>query len=125
MTPELLEYKPVEEANTIHWILVHSTKIAYLLIPQVINETYNPDGWDDNYEEQEHSLEELKRDLSDARENVISLLSGLTEEELNKEIMIWGSKRPKKQPIFALLGELLHHNGQIAMLRGIKNRTSQ
>lgn len=125
ITPEMLDWKPVEEANSIHWILTHSTKIAYLLIPQVITGTYNPDGWDDDYEEQEHSLEELRRDLAEARERVLSLLGELDEEQLNEEIMIWSSLRPLKQPIFALLGELMHHNGQIAMLRGIKKRSSR
>ncbi len=96
-----------------------------MLIPQVITETYNPGGWDDDYEEQEHSLDELRSDLRDARENVLSLLGNLTEDDLNREILIWGSIRPLKQPIFALLGELLHHNGQIAMLMGINKRSTK
>lgn len=125
ITPEILDWKLVDESNSIHWILTHLTKIAYLLIPQVITGTYNPDGWDDNYEAQEHSLEELRSDLADAQVNVLDLLGELSEKQLNEEIMIWGSMRPLKEPIFALLGELLHHNGQIAMLKGIKKRSNR
>jgi uncharacterized damage-inducible protein DinB len=125
ITPEILDWRPVEEANSIHWILTHQTRIASLLIPQVITGTNNPAGWDDNYQEQPHSLEELRNDLREARENVLSLLDGLDEEDLNREIMVWGSKQPLKEAVFALLGELMHHNGQIAMFNGIRRRISQ
>ncbi|MGD0804591.1 MAG: DinB family protein [Candidatus Bathyarchaeia archaeon] len=124
ITPEILDWRPVKEANSIHWILTHQTRIASLLIPQVITGTHNPAGWDDNYQEQPHSLEELRNDLREAREKVLSLLDGLEEEDLNRKIMVWGSKQPLKEAIFALLGELMHHNGQIAMLKGIKKRTN-
>ena len=123
ITPEALDWKPVKEANSIHWILTHQTRIAYLLIPQVIIDTYNPDGWDDDYQEKPHTLEELIKDQKKAREKVLPMIDGLSDEDLNKEIMIWGKMRPKKEPIFALLGELMHHNGQIAMLKGIKKRS--
>jgi uncharacterized damage-inducible protein DinB len=124
ITPEILDWRPVEEANSTHWILTHQTRIASLLIPQVITGTNNPAGWDDNYQEQPHSLEELRNDLREAREKVLTLLDGLEEEDLNRGIMIWGSTQPLKEAIFALLGELMHHNGQIAMLKGINKRTN-
>ena len=125
ITPEIMDWKPVNEANNIYWILVHMTRIAYLLIPQLLIGTYNPEGWDDDYEQQKHSLTELKEDLGKARVRVLSLLGELDEAQLDEEIMIWGSMRPLKEPIFVLLGELLHHNGQIAMLRGINKRVNQ
>jgi hypothetical protein len=125
ITPEILNWKPVAEANSIKWILTHQTRIAYLLIPQVIMGTNNPEGWDDDYEEQPHSLDDLRNDLREAREKVLSLLSGLGEEDLNREIRVWHSIHPMKEAIFALLGELMHHNGQIAMLKSIKRRTNQ
>jgi hypothetical protein len=31
--------------------------------------------------------------------------------------MVWDSKQPLKKAVFALLGELMHHNGQIATQR--------
>ena len=125
ITPEIMGWKPVNEANSIYWILVHMTRIAYLLIPQLLTGTYNPEGLDDDYEQQKHSLTELKEDLGKARVLVLSLLGELDEAQLDEMIMIWGSMRPLKEPIFVLLGELLHHNGQIAMLRGINKRVNQ
>ena len=125
VTPDILDWKPVEEANSIYWILVHMTRIAYLLIPQLLKGTYNPAGWDDNYEQKKHSLSELKEDLGKARVQVLSLLDNLDESQLEEEIMIWGSKRPLQEPIFVLLGELLHHNGQISMLIGVNKRANQ
>ena len=120
---EEMQWRPVEESNSIYWILTHTTRIAYLLIPQVLNETYNPSGWDDDYEKHKHSLEELRNDLKKGREKVVNGISKLSEDQLSQEIEIWGRKRPLKEPLFMLLGELLHHHGQIAMLRGIYKRT--
>ena len=125
ITPEILDWKPAPEANNIHWILTHQTRIASILLPQLITRTNNPKNWDDHYQEQPHSLEELRKDLKEAREKVLTLLDGLSEEDLNKETAIWGKNLPLKEPVFALLGELMHHNGQIAMLKGMKKRMDQ
>ena len=121
---EEMHWRPVEESNSIYWILTHTSRIAYILIPQVLDGTYNPAGWDDDYEQKKHSLEELSIDLQKAREMVVEGIRKLTTEQLENEIEIWGRKRPLKQPLFVLLGELLHHHGQMAMLRGIYKRTN-
>ena len=121
---EEMHWKPIEESNSIYWILTHTTRIASLLIPQVLEGTYNPAGWDDDYEKKNHSLSELKRDLQKSRAKVVGSIRKLSLEQLSEEIDIWGRKRPLKEPLFVLLGELLHHHGQIAMLRGIYKRTN-
>lgn len=118
-----LDWKPVEESNSVYWVLVHATRTAYLLIPQVLDGTYNPMGWDDDYAEKKHNLEELRSDLADGRKNVVSKISMMDDTKFSEEILIWGSKRPLKEVVFALLGELMHHNGQLAMLRGIYKRS--
>jgi len=120
---EEMHWKPVDESNSIYWILTHTTRIASILIPQVLDRTYNPAGWDDDYEQQKHSLEELRDDLEKGKEKVVGGIRRLSVEQLSDEIDIWGRKRPLKEPLFVLLGELLHHHGQIAMLRGIYKRT--
>ena len=121
---EEMHWKPTEESNSIYWILTHTTRIAFLLIPQVLDGTYNPAGWDDDYEQKKHSLRELRIDLEKGREKVFEGIRKLSLEQLSEEIDIWGRKRPLKEPLFVLLGELLHHHGQIAMLRGIYKRTN-
>ena len=125
ITTEILDWKPHEESNNIRWILTHQTRIASILLPQILTGTNNPSGWDDNYQEQPHSLDELKNDLNEAKEKVLSLLDGLDEESMNNEILVWGSKHPRKEAVYALLGELLHHNGQISMIKGIKTRITK
>ena len=124
ISEEELNWRPVDESNNIHWILTHTTRIAYLLIPQVLSRTHNPTGWDDDYEQQKHTLEDLRKDLKKARKPVVNGIRDLDEKQLEEKINIWGGERPLKEPIFALLGELLHHNGQMAMLRGIYKRTN-
>ena len=124
ISEEELNWRPVDESNNIHWILTHTTRIAYLLIPKVLSRTHNPAGWDDDYEQQKHTLEDLRKDLLKARKPVVNGIRDLDEKQLDEKINIWGGERPLKEPIFALLGELLHHNGQMAMLRGIYKRTN-
>ena len=74
--------------------------------------------------QKKHSLSELRIDLEKGREKVVGGIRKLNLEQLSEEIDIWGRKRPLKEPLFVLLGELLHHHGQIAMLRGIYKRTN-
>ena len=118
-----LYWTPVAESNSLYWILVHTTRVGLLLIPQVLEKSHNPEGWDDDYEQEKHSLEELRRDLIEARKKVVGGLRKLSDAQLSEGILIWGAKRPLKEVLFGLLGELLHHNGQMAMHRGMYRRS--
>ena len=123
LTVEEMHWKPVEESNTIHKILVHTVRIAYILIPQVIEGTVKPTGWDDDYEELPHTYEELIGDLDKAKEKVVNGIENMNEEYLNDTLHLWGRNLVRKQLIFHLLREIVHHSGQIAMLKGMYNRS--
>ena len=71
-----LNWSPCIGANTIKWILTHMARISYVLIPQVIQGTVKPGGWDDDYQEQPHSLDELLGDLDKA---YVIISEGLSE----------------------------------------------
>jgi len=55
LTEEQLNWKPIEESDNIRKILTHMTRIALILIPQVIDGTVNSEGWDDDYEKVPHT----------------------------------------------------------------------
>jgi hypothetical protein len=57
LTREILDWKNRPESKNICWILIHQTRIASTLLPQVITGTINLAGWDDDYQEQPHSLD--------------------------------------------------------------------
>ncbi len=95
-----------------------------ILIPQVIDGTVNPEGWDDDYENIPHRYEELLKDLNEAREIVVDGIRGLDEKGLEAELELWGRKMVKKNLLFHLLREIVHHSGQIAMLKGMYKRST-
>lgn len=123
LSAEELSWTPCQGANTIEWILTHMARIGYVLIPQVIQGTVKPEGWDDSYQDQPHSLEELLGDLNKAHEIISEGLSETSDAALASPLTIWGRDTDRKSLLFHLLAELIHHNGQIAMMRGIYRRS--
>lgn len=125
LSEDELSWTPCRGSNTVEWILTHMARIGYILIPQVIQGTVKPGGWDDDYEEQPHSLDELLSDLEKAHMIIGEGLSMTCDEELAAPLTIWGRETDRKSLLFHLLAELIHHNGQIAMLRGIYSRSGR
>jgi uncharacterized damage-inducible protein DinB len=97
-------------------------RIAYILIPQVIEGTVNPKGWDDDYEDTPHIYEELLEDLEKANEKIVNGIKEMDEGYLNETLKLWDRDLVRKHLIFHLLRELVHHSGQIAMLKGMYKR---
>ncbi|MDH5792087.1 MAG: DinB family protein [Candidatus Bathyarchaeota archaeon] len=115
-------WKPCQDSNDIRWILTHMARIGRILIPQILEGTVKPGGWDDDYERQPHALNELIEDLSKAHEIISEGLDETSDAELGKSLTLWGREIDCKSLLFHLLAELIHHNGQIAMLRGTYKR---
>ena len=124
LTEEQLNWKPIEESDNIRKILTHMTRIALILIPQVIDGTVNPEGWDDDYEKVPHTYEKLLNDMNEAYKIVVDGIKGLNETELEAEMGLWGRNLGKKNLLFHLLREIVHHSGQIAMLKGMHKRSA-
>jgi uncharacterized damage-inducible protein DinB len=123
LSEEELKWKPIEESLSIHNILVHTTRIALILIPQVIDGTVKPQGWDDDYEETPHTYDELLEDLGMAREKVVNGLRDMSEEDLERTLKLWDKDLVSKNLIFHLLREVAHHGGQMAMIKGMYKRS--
>lgn len=123
LSEEEMHWKPVEESNTIHKILVHTIRIAYILTPQVIEGTVKPTGWDDDYEDSPHSYQELLEDMEKAKEKVVKGIESMNDDYLNETLQLWGRDLVRKHLLFHLLREMVHHSGQIAMLKGMYKRT--
>lgn len=124
LSGEQLNWKPIEDTKDMETILTHTTRITLILIPQVIDGTVNPEGWDDDYENIPHTYEELLKDLNEARKIVVDGIRGLNEKGLEAELKLWGRKLVKKNLLFHLLREIVHHSGQIAMLKGMHKRST-
>ena len=124
ITKEELSWQPIPEMNTAGKILRHTARISLILLPQVV-EGRTRGEWDDDYEQGEHSLFDMLRDLETSRVGVLEGLRFLDEGDFEKEIPLWGGKHSKAEGVNMLVGELLYHAGQIALLRGAYRRTKQ
>ena len=123
LTQEEIEWSPTPQSNNIKWILTHLVRISKLLLPQVIKgETTG--RWEDQYESQEHNLDELMRDVKESQKTVLNGLNKLTSVNFEEEIPLWGGKHKRKRGIYVLLSGLIHHNGQIAYIRGAYRRVN-
>jgi hypothetical protein len=98
----------------------HLSRISNVALPILIkgDENWLPKGWPENYREMDLSVERLKEDFNKGKERTIKLLGELKDGDLIKEIPLWGGTRKRQEGLFAYIGELVNHKGQIAMLRG-------
>jgi hypothetical protein len=64
-------------------------------------------------------------DLNKGKKHVLDGIASLTEEQLEEEIPLWGGTRKRKIGLFAYLGEIFHHRGQIAYIRGTIKRLKE
>ncbi len=118
-------WKPIEEANNILWILNHLGRITNYSLPRIIkgNPKYIPEGWPEEYEKQGYSLEKALADIQTGKETVLEGLSNLESASLAEIIPLWGGPKRRDFGLFSYILEIAIHRGQIAALRGnIKRR---
>lgn len=121
---EELYWHPIPQMNTACKILRHTSRISFVLLPQVVEGTTRGD-WDDDYEKREHSLSEMLDDIEAGKQRVLRGMRALKDEDLELVIPLWGGKHRRVEGLNMLIGELIYHAGQIALLRGAYRRTTQ
>ena len=121
ITDEELHWHPHAEMNTVGKILRHTARISLVLLSQVVEGTTRGD-WDDDYEQTEHNVSEMLRDIEAGRERVLEGMRGLNERDLDTVIPLWGGEHRRAEGLNMLVGELVYHAGQIALIRGAYNR---
>jgi len=117
-------YKPTDESNSIEWIVNHLCRISNTALPRIIkgDPNYKPIGWPDDYKEKHYSLDKYMADLAVGKNMILDCMGKLTDAQLEEEISLWGSTKKRKIGLFAYLGEIVHHKGQIAYVRGTVKR---
>jgi hypothetical protein len=124
VTTDELGWRAHPEMNTAGKILRHAARISLVLLPQVVEGTTSGD-WDDDYEKKEHALSEMLRDIDEGRGRVLASMRKLSESDLDAVIPLWGGKHRRAEGIDMLVGELVYHAGQIALIRGAYCRAHQ
>jgi len=127
ITDEDAKWRPTEESNSIAWTLNHMSRIANVSIPRIIkgDQSYTPAGWPEDYRDKDYTVEKMLKDIEGAKEGIMKGLGGLTSKQLEEEIPLWRGTQKRKIGIFAYLGELVHHRGQIAYIKGTMKRLKE
>jgi hypothetical protein len=117
-------FRLTEASNDIQSILNHISRITNLNIPKIISGdfSYAPEGWPDDYVEQSYGLEKLMSDIDEGKDRVLGGVALLSDEQLEEVLHMMSGPYPRKIGLYAYLGELFHHRGQIAFIRGTVKR---
>ena len=120
-----IDWRPIEEANPIGWILTHLSQQWNVGIPRILrgDPEYKPEGWPEDYVgNQSFSLEKIMSDVDEGKKTVMKGLGELTPADLEAEIPLWGGRRKRQFGVLMYLSEILHHEGQIIYLKGAIGR---
>ena len=123
-----IEWRPVEEANNIRWILTHLSQEWNVGIPRVLkgDPSHKPQGWPDDYVgNKTYTLEKIMEDLKKGRAEVLDGIGKLKAADLDADIPLWGGTRKRSYGLAMYLSEIVHHEGQIAYIRGAIGRRRQ
>jgi uncharacterized damage-inducible protein DinB len=127
LSEEEYKYKPTPVSNSIQWQLNHISRIVNASLPSRIKgvESYTPEGWPEDYRDQDYPLEKLLKDIKTGAEKAIPMMKELSDEDLEEVIPMWGGERPRKVGLFAYIGEVYHHKGQVTYIRGTYKRLKE
>ena len=121
LTEEQLDWKSCSEANTIRNILGHLIGEWYGFIPKTL--AGDKDLEVEGYSGAEgKSLEQIISDLAEGQNHLLTELDKVNEEDLTKEMDWFMGKLPVGSYLMLGVSEILHHEGQIAAIRGVENR---
>ena len=123
-----IDWRPMEETNSLRWILTHLSQQWNVGIPRIFkgDPDYKPKDWPEDYvDNRSYPLKKLKSEMETGRNNIMRGLEGLTPAELQTEIPLWGGIRKRQYGLLIYLSEIFHHVGQITYIRGAIGRRRQ
>jgi uncharacterized damage-inducible protein DinB len=117
-------FKPTPVSNSVQWQLNHIARIVNISIPRLIKGVtdYTPKGWPKDYGDQDYAMDKLLADIKKGAKAAAKGLRGLSDDDLEAEIPLWGGTQRRKTGLFAYIGEVYHHRGQAAYVRGTYKR---
>jgi uncharacterized damage-inducible protein DinB len=121
LTEEQLDWKSCSEANTIRNILGHLIGEWYGFIPKILagDKNLEVEGYSGT---EGKSLEQIISDLAEGQKHLLAKLDKVKDEDLTKEMDWFRGKLPVGSYLMIGVSEILHHEGQIAAIRGVENR---
>ena len=125
VTEEQLDWMSCSEANTARNILTHLISEWYGFIPKIIAGDKDapvkgvPEGYVGNAD---MSLEEIMKDYNEGKKHLLEQLGKVKDEDLAKEMDWFMGKQTVGFYLMMGVSEIIHHEGQIAAIRGVEKR---
>ena len=121
MPEDQLDWKSCSEANTIRNIVTHLLGEWYGFIPKII--AADKDAKTGGYEgKPDMSLADLMKDYEKGKKDLMAKLDKVKDADLGTEMDWFMGKKPMGFYLMLGVSEIIHHEGQIAAIRGIKKR---
>ena len=123
-----IDWKPTEEANNIRWILTHLSQQWNVGFQRTFrgDNNYKPTGWPDDYVGSKTiTYTKLSADLAKGRAAMLEGLGKLTVADLAAEVQSPSGPVKRYDRLLRQLSEIMHHEGQIAYIRGAIGRKRQ
>jgi hypothetical protein len=123
-----IEWKPTEEANNIRWILTHLSQQWNVGFQRTLmgDNNFKPTGWPDDYVGSKAiTFAKLSTDLANGRESVLEGVGKLKPADLEVEVQAPSGMVKRYDRLLRQLSEVMHHEGQIAYIRGAIARKRQ
>jgi len=123
---EMASKRLTEESNSVKSIAAHLAREVNINVPRIIKGdfTWIPPGWPVDYQKLDLSIVKLTEDLVRGEGETLRLLSGLSDDQLEEVLHMMSGPYPRRVGLYAYLGEVFHHSGQIAFIRGSLMRLS-
>ena len=125
LTEEQLDWMSCSEANTVRNILTHLISEWYGFIPKIIAGDKDaqvkgvPEGYVGNVD---MSLGDIMKDYNEGKKYLMDELSKVKDEQLAKELDWFMGKQTVGSYLMLGVSEIIHHEGQIAAIRGVEKR---
>ena len=125
LSEEQLDWTSCTQANTIRNILTHLISEWYGFVPKIIagNKDAKVKGVAEGYVgNKELSLVKILADLKEGKNHLRSELGKVKDEDLAKEMEWFMGKKTRGFYLMMGVSEIIHHEGQIAAIRGVEKR---
>jgi uncharacterized damage-inducible protein DinB len=123
LKPDQLDWKSCTQANTIRWILTHMNEELNIYIPKYLVGTDPTKDWPKEYVGNPNfKIERINADLEKGRRKLYAGLNKLTNEQLDQEVEGFMGKKSREFYLMLMVGEILHHEGQVAAILGVEKR---
>ena len=127
LSDEEYKFQPTKVSTSVQWQLNHISRIINVALPRLIKGVteYTPEGWPEDYRDQDYPVDKLLSDINKGKEVSIKKLSKVSNEAMDEEIPLWGGTKLRKEGLFAYIGEIYHHRGQLTYIRGTYKRLNE